>query len=317
MVLTSLSMLLIAYRESSQMSTLRRHETNFRTLVVNCNCAKGKQAELAEQCRCTTDADALIICETKIYYSVNVSYFLPTNYVCATRKDRSLHGGGVMIAVKCNLVVEEVELVDISCEVTWARITLTYNSPRFIGAYYRPPSDGVDSLEELDKSLSQLMQMTKNNSRATVVLGGDFNACEINWDTCTVSETTKRLVREKTLDIFGNYSITQLQRDPTREGAFIDLIGTNKPNLVKRVNTIPGIYDHDIIVLDADLKAERTKKTPHKVYQWDNANWEQMKQRTKVFATKYLTEAHSRNTKTNYQAMSLANLPGREQTYRG
>ena len=37
-----------AYRGMSQMSTLRRHETNFRTLVVNCNSAKSKQAELAE-----------------------------------------------------------------------------------------------------------------------------------------------------------------------------------------------------------------------------------------------------------------------------
>ena len=49
----------------------------------------------------------------------------------------------------------------------------------FICAYYIPPSDGVDSLEELDKSLSQLMQMTKNNPSATVVLGGDFNAGEL------------------------------------------------------------------------------------------------------------------------------------------
>ena len=134
------------------------------------------------------------MCETKIDCSVNASEFLPKKYVCSTRKDRSLHGGGVVIAVNTNLVVEEVELVDISCEVTWARITLTDNSPVFISAYYRSPSDGVDSLEELDKSLSQLIQMPKNNSRATVVLGGDFNAVEINWDTCTVSETTKRLV---------------------------------------------------------------------------------------------------------------------------
>ena len=61
------------------------------------------------------------------------------------------------------------------------------------------------------------------------------------------------------------------------------------PGLVKSVSTIPGISDHDIIVLDADLKAERTKKAPHKVYKWDKANWEQLKQCTKVFVTKYLT----------------------------
>ena len=133
---------------------------------------------------------------------------------------------------------------------------------------------------------------------------------------------------KKTLDSFSNYSITQLQRDPTREGALLDLIGTNKRGLVKSVNTIPGISVHDIIVLDADLKAEMTKKAPHKVYKWDKVNWEQMKQCTKVFATQYLTEAHSRNSKTNYQVienhlcnmmthMSLANLPGREQTYHG
>ena len=90
------------------MSALRRHETNFRTLVVNCNSAKGKQAELAELCRYTDGADAIILCEAKIDCSVNASEFPPKKYVCATRKDRSLHGGGVMIAVKSNLVVEEV-----------------------------------------------------------------------------------------------------------------------------------------------------------------------------------------------------------------
>ena len=40
----------------------------------------------------------------------------------------------------------------------------------------------MDSLEELDKSLSQLMQMIKNNPSATVVLGGDFNAGELRRD---------------------------------------------------------------------------------------------------------------------------------------
>ena len=53
------------------------------------------------------------MCETKIVNSANTSEILPQNYSTCFRRDRTEHGGGVLIAVKSHYVVEEVELIDI------------------------------------------------------------------------------------------------------------------------------------------------------------------------------------------------------------
>lgn len=51
------------------------------------------------------------------------------------------------------------------------------------------------------------------------------------------------------------HNLNQLQRIPTRLDAILDLYCTNKPGLLKSINTVPGFSDHDLIVVDIMIKA--------------------------------------------------------------
>ena len=48
--------------------------------------------------------------------------------------------------------------------------------------------------------------------------------------------------------------LSQLQREPTREGNILDLYFNNNPGLMQGMHTIPGISDHDIVVVDSVIK---------------------------------------------------------------
>ena len=288
--------------ETSGSYNLDKNQSNFRTLVVNCNSAKGKRAEIA-QLLDYTDADAVLICESKLDPSVNSSEFLPKHYNGSIRKDRTINGGGVMIAIKSKYIVDEVEFIQSpKCEVVWAKIALANSSPMYIGSFYRPPNDtSTESLEALEQSMDHISNITKNNSKVSVVIGGDFNADGIDWETCVVSEKcSKKPICSKIIEIFDKFGLTQLQKTPTRDGAILDLYATNKPGLVKSIKTIPGISDHDILVIDSDIRAQTSKKTPHKVYKWGRADWDKMREETTNFKNSFILESNTRSVQENY-----------------
>jgi endonuclease/exonuclease/phosphatase (EEP) superfamily protein YafD len=56
---------------------------------------------------------------------------------------------------------------------------LLVNNP-YVRSFYRPTNDEPKPLEELDKALRKL---TSKNSLPNIILGGDFNTPDINWNT--------------------------------------------------------------------------------------------------------------------------------------
>ena len=121
---------------------LHREKDNLCFLVINANSVKGKAAELAHICDYMRP-DILVMSETKLDKSVCSVEFLPKDYV-AVWKDCTLHGGGVMIAIRRGLTVEEIPLKGVkkSRELVFVRITLAGGAPPlFVGAYYRSQMD--------------------------------------------------------------------------------------------------------------------------------------------------------------------------------
>ena len=101
-----------------------------------------------------------------------------------------------MIAFKSHYVVDEVELPDVNCEIVWARVTLDNNHPMYVGSFYRPPGDSdVQPLEALEESLDTIANKCRNNTKATITIGGDFNAGGIDW----TSYTTTPECRQKSI----------------------------------------------------------------------------------------------------------------------
>ena len=85
------------------------------------------------------------------------------------------------------------------------------------------------------------------------------------------------------LSTMDDHDLVNLQHEATRCDNVLDLFCTNKPGLVKSVSTIPGFSDHSFILVDTVLKPVRTKKKPRKIYKWDKADWESVKQSTRTF----------------------------------
>ena len=242
--------------------------SNWRTVVINANSITHKKAEIsamADYC----DPDLMLITETKLDSSIFSSELLPKGYVCGFRRDRNLHGGGVMIVTKDCYTITDLVLQTTpqnETELVWAPITLKDHSKLVVGSFYRPPNQGVSPILELERQLSEITDTFKNNPKTTLILGGDFNAGGIDWETGLVpDDSPNRLLKEKLIEVISEGGLQQMQREPTRGQNLLDGFCCNKPSLVKACISITGISDHSIVLADCDLKATINKKPPRKV----------------------------------------------------
>ena len=268
---------------------------NFRVLVANCNGVKGKRAEIAELFN-SYQPDVAIIAETKLpkpSSKVKPSEFFPKNYAVDIHKPRDENGGGVLIAIKKGIVADEVTLKASSTgEIVCARIKLAKSDPLYVLAFYRPPDDTVDSLKCLESVLEELSKLSQKHPKSTIILGGDFNARDIDWDRLKPSdECQKKGMCQNLINILGDAHLHQMQREDTREDAILELFCTNKSSLVNSIHTIPGISDHDgIILADMSIKAVVNKKPPRKAPIWSKAKWSEMKDETVDFVSEFLAD---------------------------
>ena len=263
--------------------------------MVNANSIKGKQAEL-QNILVQTDADVAIISETKLGPEIYNAEFLPANYL-AVRKDRNVHGGGVMVLTKDKFITSEVKVPGKS-EQCWVRIESHKAPPLIIGGAYRPPSETLEEskLPELDKSIEHIFSKGPKN----LILAGDLNCPGINWELGKVEEgNPKPSICNQLLDIFSKHGLDQLQRVPTMGQNILDLVATNCSSLVTDIRNIPGIStanEHEALLLEVQLQVKTTKKKPHKVFQWNKVDWEALKRDASQFNEDFLTsEADASN----------------------
>ena len=108
-----------------------------------------------------------------------------------------------------------------------------------MGVCYRPPNQD----EEKDKAFyEQLAEVARSPA---LVLMGDFNFPDICWK----YNTAQRKQSKRFLECMEDSFLTQLVRDPTRGGALLDLLFTNRDGLVGdvKVGDCLGQSDHGIV----------------------------------------------------------------------
>ena len=271
---------------------------NVRVIVANCNGVRGKKAEL-ENLTEYVNPDILILTETKIDSDIKSSEFLPEGYKGDIRKDRNATGGGVMLAYKDTLIASEVE-TKVGAETVWGKFTLKDGKSTYVGAYYRPPSDRrPDSVEQLGTIIDSFER------ESPIILGGDFNARDIDWDTNTVAPgSDRKKLCEELIEVLDTHHLEKLQREPTRGEAVLDLYCTNRPGLVKCTTTAPGISDHHIIVVDSSIKLQSAKKPRRRVHQWSKANWDAIREETTQFGADFLNRHSERDLEENYAELN-------------
>jgi hypothetical protein len=120
---------------------------------------------------------------------------------------------------------------------------------------YRSPNSSEDNNSALLTALSNLP-----HDRYTSLIVGDFNLPRINWDTWTTpgSADSKEF---KFIEALRNNFLTQLVRQPTRfrgneKPSLLDLIITNKEEVVRRITFQSGIGKSDHCLTKVELSRE-------------------------------------------------------------
>ncbi|CAC5407482.1 unnamed protein product [Mytilus coruscus] len=263
-------------RASKPISGLEQKQQNLRILMINCQSIRNKRSELNESVECMfIKLDVIIGCESWLANEHRTAEIFPNGYnKNVFRKDRNKNGGGVFIAVYDKFTTSAVDNSENDCELQWADIQ-TKTKSIIIGSYYRPPNASVDALYNLKTSV---LNVSENSKDKPIILAGDFNLSHIDWDNNTVKSGKAQVKHhQELLELIEEFGMEQLQLKASRENNILDLFLTNHPSLVKSCNTLPGISDHNMIVLDTDLKLQYNKPKPREIYVYKKAKWEEIK----------------------------------------
>ena len=66
-------------------------------------------------------------------------------------------------------------------------------------------------------------------------------------------------------------------QEPTRQGSVQDLVLTNVPDLIPRVEIVPGLSDHGFVYFVCTTRLSRMTYTARPIPLCDKANWDSMR----------------------------------------
>lgn len=220
-----------------------------------------------------TDPDIILASETWLNSTIYEREVLPENYVFAARKDRpySSHGG-VAIITKANIDASEIVL-DTPTEMVAASIPSKDNSkPIIVCSIYRPTNNDVDYT---NKMCATLRELHRNHLDHTLWIGGDANLPDINWACDSVEgHNYPTTISQQFIDIFSDLGCQQVIDFPTRGSNILDIFATNRPSLLNKARPLPGLSNHDIVLIDINTTPHRRRPVRRLVYLWAKADTE-------------------------------------------
>ena len=268
---------------STPINHRQRQKVNHKIKTINCRSLRSDSKRSAFTALVDTyKPDIINATETHLDSSVFSAELGLDNYDVFC-KDRNIHGGGVLIAVKNNLIasreleLEREELETVLCKLQISRSKMLYNC-----CFYRKPDHHKEPIEHLDETIANA---TSNTNVPCIVVTGDFNLPHIDWDLedCKSKYTIKENPQYGTaenqalLDLAHQHSLSQCVKEPARGNNILDLVFTNNPDLVENSEVIAGMSDHDIVITDPNLEIQPSKKKQRKVFFYKKANVEALK----------------------------------------
>ena len=198
-------------------------------------------------------------------------------------------------------MVSEQSQLSTNCEIVWAKVQVVGAKPLLIAAFYRPSEQDQVSAEELKKSLA-LVDPSKHH----VWVMGDFNYPKLDWEDNQPILKQNCPNQEAYLDFVSTIDdncLTQMVREPTREGNILDLFLTNSPTLVDSVNVVPGIADHQAVMAVVRLRPTIQKVKPRKVHLYSKADWDSLRRGMQDFQETFLASFEGKFTEQLWQEL--------------
>ncbi|KAL8609469.1 hypothetical protein ACOMHN_037991 [Nucella lapillus] len=220
--------------------------------------------------------DVVVGTETWLDPSIYDGEFITDGYN-VMRKDRThKRGGGVLIAVRDNLQAIVVDNLDVDCEILWVKIFPKTKGQRstHICAYYRPNVSDVDSYNKFEVSVLKALKLRSTN----LIIAGDLNFPGMHWPTDTIKPSSPYpTLHQSFMNFLNDNGLKQMVMEPTREENFLDLVITNTPHLVPRVQVHIGISDHEAVYFEYNSKVQIKNGVPRPIPLYSKANWDQLR----------------------------------------
>lgn len=250
----------------------KRDHRPLRVLNLNLQSATGKKPEIIHLID-SVRPDIVMATETWLDSIQTDAEIFPDTYK-VYRKDRNRHGGGVLLAVKNTLDSYHVPELQEDCELIWVKLKLKGKRTLYLCAYYRPNVSDEEGLRLFSNSISRATAI----SNAHVLIGGDMNFPGWDWRTMSLKPNAVHpRLHNDFVDILSDNGLEQLVLSPTRRNNILDLMITNCPQLISRVEVIPGLSDHDAVYCEFSINPKNRKQTPRLIPLYKKANWTGLK----------------------------------------
>ena len=99
------------------------------------------------------------------------------------------------------------------------------------------------------------------------------------------------------------FHIEQLVTTPTRGPNILDLFFVSHPDLVTSCQTVPGISDHDSVIVEFSTQIKLMKRSPREIFLYHKANWDLIRERAARISERYfdLNSTDERSVEENWK----------------
>jgi len=257
----------------------------FSMAIMNCQSISSKKAAFANFIS-ENSPDIIAGCESWLSPSISTSEVFPAGFT-VYRKDRSDGYGGVFVACRNSIISEELNL-DSNAEIVACRIDQNESQPLIICSLYRPPDNNLIYMKALCDTLADI---AANHPNSPIWIAGDINLPNINWDrNCTSGNTYSVALCKLFLTFIEDYGLTQMVDFPTRRQNILDIFVTNRPSLVTTCKPIPGISDHEAVLITSLLRVNIQSPVKRTVYKWNRADWDELNNSARYFCSIFISD---------------------------
>ena len=119
---------------------------------------------------------------------------------------------------------------------------------------------------------------------------GDVNLPNINWEANHANGSAYPIdLYEIIIDFTLEHGFIQSVDSATRKNNFLDVFFTNRPSLINTCHIVPGISDHEAVLIKSSITLTPQLSKLRKVIQWNKANIESIKETMHQFSNEFLT----------------------------
>ena len=167
----------------------------------------------------------------------------------------------------------------------------------YICAYYRPDVSDEESLKQFETSVRR----ATTSRNAQILVAGDMNFPGPDWISDSDAVSIKPLspyprLSQRFLDLTADIGLEQVVHEATREGNTFDLVLTNRPDLVPRVETVPRTSDHEIVYFEFLTCLPKKINNPRPISLCNKANWDAMREDKSILREKMSTMEQDETT---------------------